>query len=593
MKNWRDQPSTFKLYLYSMLVIVFLLGLSFIVLVYEQLRYEAAIENREQSIRLAAELRQSSNDLARLVRTYIITGNPLYKEQFRAVVEIRDGIRPRPKNYSLAYWDLKALDTDQFGSSTTETGEAISLLDLMHQAGITDAELANLQLSKQKSDMLVTVENKAISLVEEDTPTNPLKREQALAMLADNYFTSMKSEIMRPIIATEQMIIERTQRAVNLANQRLIFVTVCLFVLGGLLLLLIIKIGQQLKRIIGCSVRELQNRIHELGKGNFLTPIHVTDTNSESVLGWLAKTQRKLAELNMEHFKSIIESSDDAIISKNMQSIVASWNLGAEKIFGYTAEEMIGQSMTIIIPPNRLHEEPAILKRIANGEKVDHFETQRLHKNGTLIDISVTISPISNQHGKVIGASKIARDITKAKTAEAEIRRLAFFDSLTGLANRRLLLDRLNQLYATAVRDKLMFAVIFLDLDNFKSLNDSKGHQAGDVLLKQTAERLVSCIRESDTAARFGGDEFVVVLQGPKVQSNPNNEWLNTVLSKIITELGTPYQFGNDYHFCTPSIGVSVFKGQQYTAEQLIKQADHAMYQAKSVGKNCYKVFGE
>ncbi|KUM52585.1 hypothetical protein AR688_09860 [Rheinheimera sp. EpRS3] len=574
-----------------MVGIVVLLGISFVVLTFEQARYKDAVQNREQSIRLAAELRQSSNDLARLVRTYIITGNPLYKAQFQAVVEIRDGIRPRPKNYTLAYWDIHATDTGLSAPADEELTEAVSLIELMRRTGITDAELENLRRSKEKSDILVAVENQAIELVEEDTPTNPVKRDKALNMLADDYFLKMKAKIMAPIVETEQMIITRTQSAVNASNQRLILVIICLFVLGGLLVWLIFKVGQQLRLIIGGSVRELQRTLNELGKGDFLTPIRVADAGDDSVLGWLAKTQRKLAQLNLAHFKAIVDSSDDAIISKNIHGIIASWNRGAEKVFGYTAAEMVGKPMTLIIPPERLHEEPELLSKIAAGEKVDHFQTQRQHKNGELVDVSVTISPIYNNSGEVIGASKIARNISAAIAAEAEIKRLAFFDTLTGLANRRLLHDRLNQLYVSALRENTSFAVLFLDLDNFKTLNDTKGHEAGDELLQQAAKRLLHCVRESDTVARYGGDEFVVLINGLGRRTASSEAGLEQITTKISKELSQPYYVAGGYHVCTTSIGASIFNRDVDTAAGLIQQADHAMYLAKTSGKNGFRIY--
>lgn len=591
MKQWQGQPKSFRLYLYAMLAIVAILCASFFVLVFEQQRYQDAVENREESIRLASELRQSSNDLARLVRTYVITGDSLYKEQFRAVVEIRDGVRPRPENYSLAYWDIHGVDTNLEHIPDSGAGEKVSLIDLMRRVGITSEELSNLERSKKLSDALVVVENRAIELVEEDIPTSPQKRDQALSMLADDYFISMKAQIMESIVVTEQMIIQRTQKAVDKAKKRLLFVISSLFVSGGLLIFMIFKVGQQLSLIIGCSIEELQSTIHELGKGDFLTPIKVQAELGDSVIGWLSKMQKKLAQLNLEHFKAIIESSDDAIISKNIQGIIASWNNGAEKIFGYTAEEMIGQPMTTVIPVDRGHEEPEFLGRIASGKSVDHFVTQRLHKDGSLIDVSVTLSPIRDSDGKVIGASKIARDISATVAAEAEIKRLAFFDSLTGLANRRLLHDRLDQVYLRAKRDGISFAALYIDLDNFKQLNDAHGHEAGDRLLKNVALRLMDCIRQSDTASRFGGDEFLIILPGTKNRRYSSDNWPAAIVKKIHRELMKPYDLGFGFYQCTLSIGVYVYDGDAVDAEDIIRMADQAMYSAKRSGKSSYRFY--
>lgn len=592
MVRTQTQSSKFKLYQFSMLGIVFLIILSIFSLAYQKLRYAEALENRERSIRLVAELRQSSNDLARLVRTYVITGDPVYKQQFQLAIDIRNGNSPRPKNYSLAYWDIKALDGSHV-AAPEEYGDSVSLIEMMRQAGVVEEELDKLKSSKENSDALILVEKRAIQLIDEGGSTPAENREQALAILANQYFVNMKASIMRPIIDAEKMIADRTQRSVDGANNRLISIIVCLIFLVSLLMFLIYKVGRQLNLILGCSISELQIAIKELGKGNFLTAVNPSAKNPESVLAWLERTRRKLSELNLSHFKAIVDSSDDAIISKDINGVIASWNHGAEKIFGYSESEMIGKPMLAIIPLERIHEEPEILRKIAAGEKIDHFQTQRLNRFGDLVDVSVTVSPIYNSEFKVIGASKIARDISKAKAAEAEIHRLAFFDVLTGLVNRRLLQDRLASLYSAALRDNLSFAVAFIDLDNFKSLNDSKGHDAGDILLKEVARRLSCCVRESDTVARFGGDEFILLLRGPESIDPENFGWVDLIISKIICDLSKRYVIQDGEHWCTTSIGVSVFDGHATDSVDFIRQADQAMYLAKAAGKNRYKIYNK
>jgi PAS domain S-box-containing protein len=136
-------------------------------------------------------------------------------------------------------------------------------------------------------------------------------------------------------------------------------------------------------------------------------------------------TDRKDAEGAMQRLASIVESSDDAIVSKDLNGIITSWNIGAQRIFGYLAEEVIGKSITILIPPDRRDEEEMILGRIRSGQRVEHYETIRQRKDGTLLDISLTVSPLRNAHGKIVGASKIARDITERRRAEAQIVNLA------------------------------------------------------------------------------------------------------------------------------------------------------------------------
>lgn len=588
--KWKDQPKTFHFYLYLMLTIVFILGTGLIFLVLQQLSYQNAVEARERSVKLAAELRQSSNDLARLARTYIITGNSLYKEQFYAAVEIRDGLRPRPENYNLAYWDTNRTAKDFHNLDKRSRDEAVSIIELIKKAGVTEAELNKLKDSKKKSDLLVLVEEKAIKLVD-GTPTDRNKREMALSMLADENFISTKAQIMQSIVESEKMIFERTERAVDTARKRLILVIGSLYFFGCVLILLIFKVGKQLRRIIGCPIQELEVHLQALARGNFLTPIAIKNTDSDSIISWIAKSQKELAKLNLEHFKAIVDFSDDAIISKDTKGIIASWNKGAERIFGYSEEEIIGRSMITIIPNDRLHEEEEILSKISRGERVDHFVTQRKHKDGHNIDLSVSISPISNSDGEVIGASKIARDISEILAAQAEIKRLAFYDVLTGLANRRLMEEKLSQLLLDAKRDKFPVAVLFIDLDDFKIINDTRGHDTGDLLLKSVAKRLQDSVRGNDIVCRYGGDEFLILLSG-RNNLFSSDAWVKQITDKIRTCLMLPYEIGLPAFHCTLSIGVFIHKGEQLSSAEIIQKADQAMYIAKR-NKNHIHFYGD
>jgi diguanylate cyclase (GGDEF)-like protein/PAS domain S-box-containing protein len=175
--------------------------------------------------------------------------------------------------------------------------------------------------------------------------------------------------------------------------------------------------------------------------------------------------------------------------------------------------------------------------------------------------------------------------------AEEKIQYLAFYDSLTDLPNRRLLLDRLQQALASCMRSGREGALLFIDLDNFKNINDTLGHDIGDALLQQAAQRLESCIREGDTVARLGGDEFVVMLLDLNEQPIEAAAQTESIGEKILAVLSQPYQFDLHIHRCTSSIGVTLFKDHQQAAEELIKQADIAMYQAKKSGRNALRFF--
>lgn len=571
-----------------MLLVIGALGTSFGFLVHAQENFETAQRLRQRSIVLADELRQSSNDLTRLVRTYVITGKPVFKEQFYEVFDIRDGRRPRPMDYSPSYWDFRAVRPDQQRAE----GEKVPLLELTRRAGFTETELSKLAQAKINSDALTVVEIRAINLVEEAAHTHDHQaRETAIQLVFGDAFHEAKARIMAPLAEFDQMVDSRTQRDVEAAHSRIVLTS---WIIGGLSLLLMAMLGllhQQLQRIVGCSVPELERVITQFSTGDFRTPIRVSGRQEDSVLGWMAWAQHRLAQLDLHQFKSIVDSSDDAIISKTPSGVITSWNRSAEVIFGYTPSEAIGQPMTMLMPADRMHEEHEILERIAHGERVEHFQTQRRHKQGHLVDVSVTISPMYDQDGKLIGASKIARDITQAKRAEAEIIRLAHYDTLTDLPNRRLFMDRLQQAVARIQRTSGQFAVMFIDLDRFKQVNDTLGHDAGDDLLRQVAARLKECVRQSDTVSRFGGDEFVVLLHGQDGTRPHQTEWVSTVAEKMIRHMARPFYLAGTELRVSASVGAAVCADDRCTVKEIMKSADEAMYRAKASGRNNFCLF--
>jgi diguanylate cyclase (GGDEF)-like protein/PAS domain S-box-containing protein len=409
-----------------------------------------------------------------------------------------------------------------------------------------------------------------------------------------------------------------------------------------------------------------------------------------------------------EHFRAIVQGSDDAIISKTLDGIITSWNPGATRIFGYALQEVVGGSIQILLPADRQHEEDFILERIRKGEIVDHFETVRVRKDGRAINVSVTISPIRDGSGTIVGASKIARDITFEVAAKAQLRltasvfngtsegilitgndglivevnraftritgyekdealgkdpqRLrsgrqsprvframrralmrfgewkgeiwsrrkngeaystflivsrvcgvngeatnyivlfsditplklqreqlehgAYFDALTDLPNRLLLSDRLQQAMVNCQRHGQMLAVLYLDLDGFKAINDNFGHGAGDELLIAVSHHIRGVLRKGDTLARMGGDEFVVVL-------TEMSQWQDCLLlvNKVVEACARPVPVQGNMLGVTASIGVTLYPADEVDADQLLRHADHAMYEAKRVGKNRFHLF--
>lgn len=220
-----------------------------------------------------------------------------------------------------------------------------------------------------------------------------------------------------------------------------------------------------------------------------------------------------------------------------------------------------------------------------------NFEISRALPDGSVHHVSVSGDPVFDADNRFVGYLGIGTDITKAKEAQFQIQSLAFFDPLTGLPNRRLLMDRLKVAIANLVRHQRRGALLFVDLDNFKQLNDTLGHDAGDLLLKQVAQGLSACIREGDTVARLGGDEFVVMLEDLSDNPLEAHAQAEKVAHKILQTLNQSYRLGDAERTVTPSIGVALFGAEAETVDEPLKRADIAMYKAKAAGRNAVRFF--
>jgi len=255
-------------------------------------------------------------------------------------------------------------------------------------------------------------------------------------------------------------------------------------------------------------------------------------------------------------------------------------------------EDSIGKTRWELGALNLSEEDWAAHQRVLQSHQpFRDLELQRLDAEGRIYWVSVSGLPVFDAQGVFRGYRGIGRDISARKRAEDETQRLAFYDTLTGLPNRRLLMDRLGHAQVTSARSRRHGALLFIDLDNFKDLNDTLGHDVGDLLLEQVALRLVSCLREGDTAARFGGDEFVVMLEDLSEQEDEAARQAERVAEKILARLNAPYDLLGREHSSSPSIGITLFCGTAMGVEELLKRADVAMYQAKAAGRNTLRFF--
>lgn len=291
--------------------------------------------------------------------------------------------------------------------------------------------------------------------------------------------------------------------------------------------------------------------------------------------------------------EAVVEGLLDSIITIDGRGKILTFNQAAQEIFGYTEDETLGKNISMLMgSPHREHHDSYLSNYIERG--VSDItgrirELEALRKDGSMFPIELGVVEV--QMAGEVNFIGVVRDITERKQRENEIHQLAFYDPLTLLPNRRLLLDRLTGAINHSVRTRNFSALFFLDLDNFKNLNDSAGHNKGDLLLCQVAERLVNSVRQGDTVARLGGDEFVVIASDlshdPALAANQAER----LAQKIVSNLTREYNLDGLTYNSSASIGVTLFNSENLPKDDLLKQADMAMYKAKYAGRNGVQFF--
>ncbi len=337
------------------------------------------------------------------------------------------------------------------------------------------------------------------------------------------------------------------------------------------------------------GLRQFEGRTQPLG----------VQVGGKAAVVFLARdiTKRKQAESALREselrFRSLLRNIPSISVQGYLQDGTTSyWNQASEQLYGYTAEEAIGANLLdLIIPPPMRNDVRARMQHMfATGDVIPAGELQLQRKDGTPVHVFSSHAYIQVP-GHPPEMFCIDIDISGRKAAEDEARYLAFYDALTQLPNRRLLVDRLQQVLVNGARSGLTTAVLFVDLDNFKTLNDTRGHEVGDLLLKDVAQRLRSCVREQDTVARLGGDEFVVVLQNLSSDAPEAAAQARTLGELILAQLRQPYELAEHEHHFTASIGVTLLTHQRDSVDEVLKQADMAMYRAKDAGRNTLRFF--
>jgi len=297
----------------------------------------------------------------------------------------------------------------------------------------------------------------------------------------------------------------------------------------------------------------------------------------------------KVHRADEERLRATIDTAMDAVVQMNAEGIITGWNHQAEEIFGWPREEAIGRMLneTIIPAQYRAAHLSSLAHFLASGEGSmlnSRVELLGLHRDGHEFPVELSITAIHTAGEYEFNG--FIRDITKQKKSEELIWNQANFDTLTGLPNRHMFHDRLTQDIRKAHRAGLKTALLFIDLDKFKEVNDTLGHSMGDILLKEAARRISSCVRETDTVARLGGDEFTVILA--ELYDTGSVE---RVAENILQNLAKPFRLGDEIAYISASIGITLHPVDATEAEDLLKNADQAMYAAKNGGRNRFSYF--
>ena len=317
---------------------------------------------------------------------------------------------------------------------------------------------------------------------------------------------------------------------------------------------------------------------------------HEPATAEKIPLKLIEGTLQRLSDLredeNLEHLKEAIDCLpiNTGITISNLDGKIVYVNSVEAEMHGYLPDELLGKDARILAPRNRENPFPPL-----NYAKLGYWKRESLNvrKNGEVFPVQLTSTPVHDPHGRCIAVITGCEDITGRKEYEKKIRHLASYDTLTSLPNRALFIDRLHQALALAQREGRELALLYLDLDNFKDLNETKGHDRGDRFLKEVAARLARCVRESGTLARIGGDEFVILLHSLCGEE----EAAINIVRQVQALFAEPFLIDGDEIYSSTSIGIALYPGDGRDGAELLMAADAAMYQAKSEGRSNYQFF--
>lgn len=344
------------------------------------------------------------------------------------------------------------------------------------------------------------------------------------------------------------------------------------------------------------TVEEVSGEADDQQRRTFLStkiPLTGSDGRTYALCGVSTDiTERKKTEDSLRVAAAVFHSQEGMFVAGSDKRVLDA-NDAFLQMTGFQPEDLIGKTLpTVSTEAGRSDCWPVIWQEVQQNGKWQGEVCGR-RKDRTSYPARLTLTAVRDDESRTTHYVGTQTDITDQRAAQEKIAQLAYYDQLTGLPNRPLLIDRLRQSLAAQRRFAHASALLFIDLDNFKDLNDTRGHEAGDELLREVGSRILGCCRESDTVARLGGDEFVVLLENIGVSEQEASTHICTVAQKILAAIAAPYTVNEMAYRCTCSIGAYLYSKPEVTIEDLMKRGDLAMYEAKRAGRNTWRLFSE
>ena len=523
---------------------------------------EKNFENVRGMHTLSDELKQSSDDLTHFARTYVVTNEKKYKQRYVTTLDIRNGKAARPHSYETIYWDLQK-DIREQKHPLEKKSSLQSRIDLF---AFSKAEKQLLALAEFRSNDLVNLEIKAFNLMKTANGHNN-NQSQAIEMLHSDEYYQAKHNIMNPIDDFINILNNRIYKETYEINHQLSIFIVIISLFAILFLFFNIYLYFYLKK------KDL----------NYLRNQRNTETR----------------------FQELIDNTPTWVWEVNTKGEYTYLSHQVKDLLGYEMSEVLGKTPFDFMSETEIKRiSPIFTEIVTNRNHIVELENVNIHKEGHEVHMLTSGSPYFDEDGKFMGYRGMDIDISERKKLEnelaeysvslektveertAELSYQAYHDSLTGLPNRVLFSDRLSQTIEKAKRSNSKIALLFIDLDHFKEINDSLGHDIGDEILKEVTSRLSETVRDEDTVARLGGDEFTVILE-----NIIHAQDASSIATKILESLAKAMNINDNILYVSSSIGISIYPDDGVSSQNLLKFADSAMYKAKDEGRNNFQYY--